>query len=68
MLPPDAQTQDITSFWMPFGASSESGRIHPLVFSPSPVIAVAAAANSLRFVGGAATPAWVSRSSFVNIG
>ncbi len=68
-MPPDAHTHDITSFWMPFGASSDSGRIQPLVLSPSPVIAFAACRElACGRSAAAATPAWASRSSLVNIG
>ena len=41
----------MTSFWIPLGASSDSGRIQPWA-SPE-VILVAASANSVRLVGGA---------------
>src|SRR5216683_2127847 len=61
--PPDAQFHDMTSFWMPFGVSSDSGTIQPLTSPPPAVTFFAAAMNSVRLVGGAVTPAFDSRSS-----
>ena len=64
--PPEAQTQDMTSFWMPLGASRDRGSAHPDT-SP-PVTALAAAANSSRVEGTLATPALVSRLVLANSG
>ena len=64
--PPEAQTQDMTSFWIPLGASRDSGSAHPDT-SP-PVTAFAAAAKSSRVAGIPLTPALVSRSVLANIG
>ena len=64
--PPEAQTQDMTSFWIPLGASSDRGSAQPET-SP-PVTAFAAAANSSRVEGIWEMPALVSRLVLANIG
>ena len=66
--PPEAQTQDITSFWMPFGVSSDSGSTQPYSFLSALVIFFAASTNSVRFDGILSTPAALARSRFTNTG
>ena len=68
MLLPDAQTHDITSFWMPFGDSSDSGRTQPYWFLDASVSLRAASTNSVRFDGMPSTPAAFRRSRLTNTG
>ena len=65
---PDAQTQAITSFWMPFGVSSDSGSTQPNSFLSALVIFFAASANSVRLVGMLSTPAALARSRLTKTG
>ncbi len=68
MLPPDAQSQDITSFWMPLGTAVSSGSAQPFTLPPRALIFLAASRNSVRVVGVLATPALASRSLLTNSG
>ena len=68
MLPPDAHSHDITSFWMPFGTAVSSGKAQPLTLPPSALIFLAASRNSERLVGTALTPAFDDRSLFTKSG
>ena len=68
MLLPDAHTQDMTSFWMPFGASSDSGSTQPYWFFEASVIFFAASANSSRVDGILSTPAAFMMSRLTKTG
>ena len=65
---PEAQTQAITSFWMPFGVSSDSGSTQPNSFLSALVIFFAASANSVRLVGILSTPAALAMSRLTKTG
>ena len=64
----NAQTQAMTSFWMPFGVSSDSGSTQPNWLLSAAVIFFAASANSVRLVGIAKSPAASARSRLTNTG
>src|SRR3954467_12201062 len=68
MLPPDAHSHDITSFWMPLGTAVSSGSAQPLTLPPVALIFLAASRNSVRVLGTALTPALLSRSWLTNSG
>ena len=68
MVPPEAQSHDITSFWMPLGTAVSSGSAQPLTLPPVALIFFAASRNWLRVLGTALTPALASRSLLTKSG
>ena len=68
MLPPDAHSQDMTSFWTPLGTAVSSGSAQPLTSPPDALIFLAASRNSVRVVGTSVTPTWASRSLLTKSG
>src|SRR3954452_7174821 len=68
MLPPEAQSHDMTSFWMPLGTAVSRGSAQPLTSPPVALIFLAASMNWVRVLGTALTPALASRSLLTNSG
>ena len=68
MLPPEAQTHDMTSFWTPLGSCKASGSTQPYWFFDGLVSFFASAKNSLLVVGGFVIPAALNRSRLMKTG